>query len=293
MLDYAKKYNEYLAIFNQQLNIAIKSVQENGAPEILSQAMDYAVSGGGKRVRPVLLYASAELLGLDLASVNEFAVAIECIHSYSLVHDDLPSMDNDDYRRGKLSTHKKFGEAYGILTGDSLLNFAFEYCLSKKDFSNNDANALKLLANYAGTFGMIAGQVYDLQNEKSNNLSEQTLYNIYENKTAKLLTAPLLISSILANNVYYDELKEFGYHLGIMFQISDDIMDVEGSVESIGKTPNKDIIEDKLTSIKVFTLNGAKERREFHYKKCLEQLNKIKNSNFLRIFCKNMFERTK
>ena len=93
-----------------------------------------------------------------------------------------------------------------------------------------------------------------------------------------MLTAPLLISSILANNAYYNELKEFGYHLGIMFQISDDIMDVEGSVESIGKTPNKDVLEDKLTSIKVFSLNGAKEKREFHYKKCLEQLDKIENS---------------
>jgi len=292
-MDYKCKYDQYLSIFNQQLELAINCLKINGAPEILSQAMDYAVSGGGKRVRPVLLYASADLLGLNLESVNEFAVAIECIHSYSLVHDDLPSMDNDDYRRGKLSTHKKFGEAYGVLTGDSLLNFAFEYCLDKRDFSANDAKALKLLANYAGTFGMIAGQVYDLQNEKSNDLSEETLYKIYENKTAKLLTAPLLISSILANNAYYNELKEFGYHLGVMFQISDDIMDVEGSVESIGKTPNKDLLEDKLTSIKVFGLDGAKAKREFHYKKCLEQLDKIKNSDFLRVFCKIMFERTK
>ena len=292
-MDYKCKYDQYLSIFNQQLELAINCLKINGTPEILSQAMDYAVSGGGKRVRPVLLYASADLLGLNLESVNEFAVAIECIHSYSLVHDDLPSMDNDDYRRGKLSTHKKFGEAYGVLTGDSLLNFAFEYCLDKKDFSANDAKALKLLANYAGTFGMIAGQVYDLQNEKSNDLSEETLYKIYENKTAKLLTAPLLISSILANNAYYNELKEFGYHLGVMFQISDDIMDVEGSVESIGKTPNKDLLEDKLTSIKVFGLDGAKAKREFHYKKCLVQLDKIKNSDFLRVFCKIMFERTK
>ena len=293
MINYKNKYNEYLATFNQQLEVAINSIKTNCAPEILSQAMGYAVSGGGKRVRPVLLYASADLLGLDFVSVNEFAVAIECIHSYSLVHDDLPAMDNDDYRRGKLSTHKKFGEAYGVLTGDSLLNFAFEYCLNKKDFSYKDAKALGLLANYAGTFGMIAGQVYDLQNEKSSELSEKMLYKIYENKTAKLLTAPLLISSILADNLYYDEFKEFGYHLGIMFQISDDIMDVEGSVESIGKTPNKDVLEDKLTSIKIFGLDGAKDKREFHYNKCLGQLNKIKNADFLRELCKNMFERTK
>ena len=179
VIDYKNKYNEYLAIFNQQLDIVINKIKTNDPPEILLQAMEYSVAGGGKRVRPVLLYATADVLGVDLERVNEFAIAIEYIHSYSLVHDDLPSMDNDDYRRGKLSTHKKFGEAYGILTGDSLLNFAFEYCLSKKEFSPNDAKALSLLANYAGTFGMIAGQIYDLQNEKSDDVSEKTLYKIY------------------------------------------------------------------------------------------------------------------
>ncbi len=288
---YKEQYAKYLDIFNKQLDLAIKSFSD--APPLLREAMDYAVSGGGKRVRPVLAYAVADILGLNFNKVHQFAVAIEFIHSYSLVHDDLPAMDNDDYRRGKLSTHKKFGEAYGILTGDSLLNYAFEYCLNKPNFDLNDAKALRLLANYAGTFGMIAGQVYDLQNEKSKDLCEKNLYNIYENKTAKLLTAPLLISSILSNGKYYENLKEFGYHLGIMFQISDDIMDVEGTVESIGKTPNKDLMEDKLTSIKVFGLDGAKDRKEFHYKKCLEQLDKIENSQFLREFSKIMFERTK
>lgn len=291
MSDYLAQYNKYLSIFDEQLYIAVKSL--NDAPDILKESMEYAVSGGGKRVRPVLLYATAEILGVDLAKVHEFAVAIECIHSYSLVHDDLPAMDNDDYRRGKLSTHKKFGEAYGILAGDSLLNFAFEYCLSKKDFSLCDASALRLLANYAGTFGMIAGQIYDLQNEKSNEATEQELYRIYENKTAKLLTVPLLIASTLAQNKHFEQLKDLGYHLGVMFQISDDIMDVEGSLELIGKTPNKDIEEDKLTSIKVFGLKGAKERKEYHYNKCKEILEEIDNSNFLKELCKKMYERIK
>lgn len=293
MNNYLDEYNNYLSIFNQQLDIALKNIKDNHTPTLLKQAMEYAISGGGKRVRPVLLYATSKLLGVNISLVHEFAIAIECIHSYSLVHDDLPAMDNDDYRRGKLSTHKKFGEAYGILTGDALLNFAFEYCLNKKNFNNIDLNALKILANFAGYTGMIAGQVYDLQNEHSNNFTEQTLYQIYENKTAKLLTVPLLIASTLADNKYYEQLKTFGYHLGIMFQISDDIMDVEGNIESIGKTPNKDSLEDKLTSIKVYGLKGAIEKKEFHYKKCLEQLDLIKNSDFLRCFCQQMFERKK
>ncbi len=291
MLSYNDNYEKYLSFFNKQLNIALKSLEN--IPQNLSVPMTYAVIDGGKRVRPVLLFATAEMLGLNLEEVKEFAIAIECIHSYSLVHDDLPAMDNDDYRRGKLSTHKKFGEAYGILAGDGLLNFAFEYVLSKDNFALLDAKALKILAEYAGVSGMIAGQVLDLSNEKSENISQETLYSIYENKTAKLLMCPLLIASIKANGKYFEELKELGLNIGYMFQISDDIMDAEGCSEHIGKTANKDQIQDKLTAIKVFGIDGAKERREFHYKKCLENLSKMENAEFLLEFVKKLYERTK
>ena len=291
MLNYNAEYEKYLKFFNQQLNIALKSF--NNIPEQLAESMTYAIVDGGKRVRPVLLFATAEMLGLNLDEVKEFAIAIECIHSYSLVHDDLPSMDNDDYRRGKLSTHKKFGEAFGILAGDGLLNFAFEYVLSKDDFSPLDAKALKLLAEHAGVSGMIAGQVLDLSNEKNDNVSEEVLYKIYENKTAKLLMCPLLIASIKSGNKYFDELMQLGLNIGYMFQISDDIMDAEQSSEHIGKTANKDQIQDKLTAIKVFGVDGAKERRELHYNKCIDALNKIENADFLVKFVKKLYERTK
>ena len=185
-MDYNKQYDFYLSIVENEIKCAFNSLKN--VPDLLKDAMEYAVIGGGKRVRPVLCFAVAENLGVDLNKIKEFAFAIECIHSYSLVHDDLPAMDNDDYRRGKLSTHKKFGEAYGILAGDALLNFAFEYCLNKIDFDKKDALALKLLAEYAGASGMIAGQVLDLQNEKNNLPNEKILYDIYINKTAKLLT---------------------------------------------------------------------------------------------------------
>lgn len=291
-MDYNEQYAHYLNIFNSNLNEAFLSLN-NQAPNTIIEAMNYSVKDGGKRLRPVLCLAACDMLGVDLDEAKEFSVALECIHSYSLVHDDLPAMDNDDYRRGKLSTHKKFGEANAILTGDALLNFAFETALKKENFSNKDARALYILAEYAGYSGMIAGQVLDLENEQNNAYNEQKLYDIYENKTAKLITAPLLIASTLSGCKYFNELKEFGYHLGITFQIVDDIMDVEGTLESIGKTPNKDLAEDKLTSIKVFGLEGAKERAKKHYTKCKELLSKIDNNDFLNKLTDAMFVRKK
>ncbi len=288
--NYKEQYNHYLKIFENELNIAVESIN---APDILKESMKYAILDGGKRVRPVLALSTADMLDIELSTVLPFAVAIECIHSYSLVHDDLPSMDNDDYRRGKLSTHKKFGEAQGILAGDALLNFAFEYVLNKSNFTINDGKALGLLAKFSGCSGMVGGQVLDLSNENNDDVSEKVLYQIYENKTAKLIMAPILIASILCDNKHFDSLREYGLNLGYLFQLSDDILDVEGTIEEIGKTPNKDADSNKLSAIKVFGLEGAKQRKLLHYNKCIEQLNKIENNQFLLALTKNMYERTK
>lgn len=290
--DYNQLYNRYLNIFNEYLDAAFESLDKN-APDTITCAMKYAVQGGGKRIRPVLCLAVADILGVPFERVRNYCVAIECIHSYSLVHDDLPAMDDDDYRRGRLSTHKKFGEANGILAGDALLNFAFEFCLSKKDFDTYDVRALSILANCAGYKGMIAGQVLDLENENCKRADETVLYNIYENKTAQLIIAPLLIASVFAENRYSENLKEFGYNMGVLFQIVDDIMDVEGNLESIGKSPNKDEKANKLTSIMLFGLDGAKKRAEFHYNKCLDSLKGMQNADFLADFAKAMYVRRK
>lgn len=272
------KYNEYLEYFNKKLDNYFVSLEKTVSGTILD-SMQYAVKDGGKRIRPVLLLATAEILGLNRDDVIDFALAIEFIHSYSLVHDDLPAMDNDDFRRGKFSTHKKFGEAFGILAGDGLLNLAFETILSKKDFNLLDAKALKLLAEYSGASGMIYGQVLDLENEKAVDYSENKLKEIYYNKTSKLLTAPLLCASILSGGKYYDVLKEYGFNLGYMFQISDDILDVEGDLKTIGKTPNKD--GNKFSSIKIFGLDGAKKKVDECYKNCLDLLEKVPSCDFL------------
>lgn len=291
MTDYTAKYNQYLTAFNDYLNKTFDNLDKN-APKTIKDAMAYAVKDGGKRVRPILCMATAEMLGVNFDKIKDICVALECIHSYSLVHDDLPAMDNDDYRRGKLSTHKKFGEANGILAGDALLNFAFEIVLSKENFTINDAKALKILAEFAGYSGMIAGQILDLENEK-NCSNEKVLYNIYENKTAKLITAPLLIASIYADQKYFEHLKVYGYNLGVLFQIIDDIMDVEGTLESIGKTPHKDLSVDKLTSVKVFGFDGALKKAEFHYNECKKILSEINADEFLHQLTDKMYTRRK
>ena len=289
--NYKDVYNEYLLLFEKNLSQVFSSLSTH-APQTIKDAMNYAVVGGGKRIRPVLCIASAQLLGLDFNQIKEYCVAIECIHSYSLVHDDLPSMDNDDYRRGKLSTHKKFGEANGVLAGDALLNFAFELCLSKPNFNSNDINALKFLADCSGYNGMIAGQILDLESE-GKMIDANLLYQIFENKTAKLIIAPLVIPSLLKDKKYYKELYTFGFNLGILFQITDDIIDVEGTLEQIGKTPNKDANSDKLTSVKVFGLEGAKEQAKLHYEQCLNALQNVPNNEFLLELCGKVYNRKK
>lgn len=284
------KYNKYLTEFNSFLQTQFVEFHHK-FPNVLADAMQYAVEGGGKRVRPVLALATADMLGVDNNKVLNFALAIELIHSYSLVHDDLPAMDNDDYRRGKLSTHKKFGEAIGILAGDGLLNYAFEVCLQDKEFNRDQAKALKIIGEYAGPSGMIAGQVLDLQNEKNPAWTEEILYSIYENKTAKLIMAPVLVASALSGGKYFALLKEFAFNLGILFQITDDLMDEEGDLQSIGKTPHKDKEADKLTSVKVFGVEGARERAKIHYEKCKQILDEIPNSEFLKGFTDKMYFR--
>ncbi len=288
--DFNAEYGNYLEKFNGYLTDLLENFDSENAYYI-SEAMKYAVADGGKRVRPVMCLAANAMLGGSSESVKEFALAIEFIHSYSLIHDDLPAMDNDDYRRGKLSVHKKFGEAIGILAGDALLNFAFETCLSKADFDISDLAATRIIAEYSGYKGMITGQVLDLQNENNPTPSEKILTDIYVNKTSKLLTAPLLVASVKNGNAYYDELKEAGTLLGIMFQITDDILDEESTLALLGKTPRKDAEENKLTSVRLYGLEGAKDKSRELYGKIISVLNKIPDSDFLKSFTGKLYAR--
>ena len=291
-MDYKLQFELYASRFELKLKERLLSL-EKSAPSIIKETIKYATSDGGKRIRPVLLYATCDALGVSLDEADSYALALEFIHSYSLVHDDLECMDNDDYRRGKLSTHKKYGEAFGVLCGDALLNLAFETVLSKNSFNINDKDALKILADYSGYNGMIAGQVLDILAEKDDESNVEKFIEIYLNKTSKLLTAPMLIASTLSGGKYFNLLKDVGENLGVMFQISDDILDVEGSLCDIGKTPGKDEEENKMTSIKVLGLDGAKEFNKKLFDDTIRILEQIPNSNFLKNLIESLYVRKK
>ncbi|MBO7187146.1 MAG: polyprenyl synthetase family protein, partial [Clostridia bacterium] len=208
--------------------------------------------------------------------------------TYSLIHDDLPALDNDDFRRGQLSNHKKFGEAMAILAGDSLLNLAYETVLNSPTFSTKHAKSLKLLAEYAGVCGMIKGQVCDIfGGEDLNNIDG--ISQIVLNKTAKLLTAPLLIASIFNDNAYFDELKSLGFKLGTLFQITDDILDATGSLSTIGKTPKKD--GDKLNFVNFLGLEKAKALNAEIFTECLNIIKTIPNNDNLIELVKKVYNR--
>lgn len=286
-MEFKEKSAYYRERFESVLSERLNALDAS-APDGITVPMRYAVENGGKRIRPVLCYATAETLGVSLYEVDDIAVAIESIHSYSLVHDDLPAMDNDDFRRGKLSTHKKFGEAHGILAGNALLNFAFETALDKKNINADYINALKYVAKCAGYGGMIGGQVIDIEGTEK---TEENLRKIIENKTAKLIKAPIVAASLISGGKYFKELEEFGDALGFLFQITDDIMDVTGSFAELGKTPDKDVKEGKTTAVSVLGLEKARELAERYRETAKNSVKNIPDSEFLAQFADAVFSR--
>lgn len=231
-------------------------------PKNLVQGMEYSVFNGGKRLRPILVLMSLELLDMDENLGYSSAVAIELIHSYSLVHDDLPALDNDDYRRGKLTCHKKYGEASAILIGDALLTYAFKILASKNSCLEAEKvlEIISKIAGAAGVNGMIGGQAVDLESE-GKEIDLPTLQYIHTHKTGMLLRVPVEIAGIIAG---VDEekqrvLTEFADLLGLAFQIKDDILDIEGDFEKLGKTIGSDIKLEKSTYPSIFGLEKSKE----------------------------------
>ena len=267
MTDFNLLYEKYLAEFNAYAEGYTAKLQTK--PAILAESMKYSLLNGGKRVRPVLMLACADVLNVPKEDVLPFALALEMIHTYSLVHDDLPAMDNDDFRRGKPSNHRQFGEANAILAGDGLLNEAYAICFSECFKGEKYILASQFLNECAGVYGMIEGQSADLYHTNSTEeISEEELQYIYEHKTGKLLLAPVAIASILSGNKYYLPLEQFGKLLGQLFQMTDDILDVTGDFDSLGKSIGKDDRENKLTCIRLYGLEGAKIRAEGCAKDC-------------------------
>ena len=226
----------------------------------LSEVILYSVKAGGKRIRPLLLLELIQAFGLELAEAHyQVAAALEMIHTGSLIHDDLPAMDDDDYRRGRLTSHKKFGEDMAILAGDSLFLDPYGLLARAELPSQVKVDLISELSLAAGSFGMVAGQVLDMQGE-GQAISLEDLKNIHANKTGKLLTYPFVAAGLIvqAQQSVQDKLRRIGGLLGLAFQVRDDILDVTASFEELGKTPQKDLAAAKSTYPAFLGLDGAK-----------------------------------
>lgn len=251
--------------------------KEEGYESVLFEAMNYSVRVGGKRLRPMILLECCKMFGGDCKTAEPFAAALEMIHTYSLVHDDLPDMDNDMYRRGNLTTHAKFGPAMGILAGDGLLNYAFEVmseaCLKS---GHNAVLAMNIIAGKAGIYGMIAGQTVDLS-YTGKEVSAEILDYINLRKTSALLSASLMAGAAIAGagNDELTVLEKVGDLLGLAFQIRDDILDVTGDAATLGKPLHSDEKNEKNTYVSLLGLKKAEEIVLSYSQKAVEQLRSL------------------
>ena len=254
---------EYLAAQQRRVDSALHAAlpTEDEKPTTIHKAMRYSLfAGGAKRLRPILCLAAAEACRGEGAEAIPLACAVECVHTYSLIHDDLPSMDNDDFRRGQPTCHKVFGDGMAILAGDALLTFAFELVAQANAWPLYDTRALvRELAVTAGSLKLIAGQVADLEAERQQVGAEQLRY-IHECKTAALLTTSIRFGAMSANAIseQLEALTRFGHALGLAFQVIDDILDVTQTSDKLGKSAGKDLAAQKATYPAILGLDGAR-----------------------------------
>lgn len=267
---------------------------EDGQQRIIFEAMNYSVRAGGKRLRPMLMEETYHMFGGSSAVIEPFMAAIEMIHTYSLVHDDLPAMDNDEYRRGKKTTHAVYGEAMGILAGDALLNMAYETAAKAFDMEVADARvarAFTVLAKKAGVYGMVGGQVVDVESEKSDDcpVTREKLDFIYRLKTSALIESSMMIGAILAgaSSDEVSRVEQIAAKLGLAFQIQDDVLDVTSTLEVLGKPVGSDEKNNKATYVTFEGLDKAVSDVERISKEAEEQLDDLGYDD---AFLKELFE---
>ncbi|MEQ2472807.1 polyprenyl synthetase family protein [Laedolimicola intestinihominis] len=256
--------------------------QETGFQKTVLEAVNYSVLAGGKRLRPLLMKETYQMFGGEGKVVEPFMAAMEMIHTYSLVHDDLPAMDNDEYRRGKKTTHAVYGEAMGILAGDALLNLAFETAAGAFDMetSPRTAKALQILSGRAGIYGMIGGQVVDVESE-GQPLSREKLDFIYRLKTSALIEAAMMVGAVLAgaSDEEVAAMERVAGDVGLAFQIQDDILDVTSTLEVLGKPIHSDDKNNKTTYVTLEGLDKAKKDVEEISERALSTLASLEHKN--------------
>lgn len=277
-------FDQQLKIKQQMVNARLSELlDEAKINSIIYEPMKYSVDAGGKRIRPILTLSITEALNGNIKDALDFGCAIEFIHTYSLIHDDLPAMDNDDYRRGKPTNHKVFGEAIAILAGDALLNFAFEV-LSQKLLENNNSlyiKAVNEIVKASGARGMVAGQAIDIKSEhKKLNLEE--LYNMHRLKTGAIIEAACVAGAYISNREdILESVREFSRNLGVAFQIVDDILDFTGDEKKLGKSVGKDREANKATYVTILGIEESKKRAKEYTDRAIEIASNIDKSGFL------------
>ena len=254
----------------------ISLVETINAPAHLKESMLYSLKAGGKRVRPLYVLAVAKSYGIDLKHAITVGAAVEMIHTYSLIHDDLPCMDDDSLRRGKPTNHVVYGEALATLAGDALNTLAFGVLARMDIEAEKRIELVNMLSIAAGAEGMVGGQILDIEGEKRN-LALEELENVHVNKTGALLRFSIEAGAVLASATAEDRaaLVHYGHHIGLAFQIQDDILDITATSEQLGKTAGKDIISEKSTYPSLLTLAGAKQKLEEHYDAAIQSLQNV------------------
>ena len=290
-----KTYAEYQALVEHSLAPMLESL--GYIPERLLEAMRYSLEAGGKRLRPVMLLAACEMAGGDAELALPFACAIEMIHTYSLIHDDLPAMDNDDLRRGKPTNHKVFGEDLAILAGDGLLNAAAELMArtAVEMADTRGIRALEIIMRHAGVTGMIAGQTRDVLSEGEKPREDLVSY-IHAHKTADLLEAPMEAGLALAgaDEQQIKAAHDYGLHLGLAFQMTDDLLDVIGDAALLGKNTGMDAALDKMTWVALKGVEGTEKDAAEQVKMAIAELDKLPyDTAFFRDLAQSMTSRKK
>ena len=283
-------FEQFINENRNSLNIYAKEYIENlEIPELLKESIIYSLVNDGKKIRPLSFLYLLKFYNIDYKEYFDVALAIELVHTYSLVHDDLPEMDNDDYRWGKPTNHRVYGQDIAVLTGDSMLTLAFEV-LSKANINDTlKVNLIQQFANYSGAMGMIAGQVYDVK-QKNYQVDANYLKLMHSLKTGRLIELPLDFACKIARKESdLDYIRSFGKELGIAYQIKDDILDYYGEFEKIGKLPRD---EDMITYLSFYGIDECKELLEKHTTNAIEISRKLEN-NLLEDFANYLLKRDK